>query len=96
MQRSFQMALLKFPRLLSVEITHALGCGFLLYGKGRRGGFDEAPHETQIVSKSFVPTNAFVFVERLLDDQQCVAGVPGCVDVQGLIGTIQPMCKTSP
>jgi hypothetical protein len=30
----FQMALLKFTSLLSVEITHALGCGVLLYGLG--------------------------------------------------------------
>jgi hypothetical protein len=67
------MALLKFPSLLSVEITHALGCVFLVRVRDVVGGFEEAPRETQIASKSFVPTNAVLFVERLLDQQQCVA-----------------------
>jgi hypothetical protein len=31
------------------------------------GFFEEAPRETQIASISFVPTNAVLFVERLLD-----------------------------
>jgi hypothetical protein len=73
-QRAFHMALLKFPTLLRVEITHALGYGFLLYGLGTSGGvFEETPRETQIASKSFVPANAVLFVERSLDQQQCVA-----------------------
>jgi hypothetical protein len=44
------------------------------------GIFEEAPRETQI----------------LLDQQLCVASVPGSVDGQGLIGMIQPMCKAFP
>jgi len=60
------------------------------------GFFEEAPRETQVASKSFVPTNAFLFVECLLDQQLCGAGVPGGVDGQELIGMIQPMCKTCP
>ena len=32
------------------------------------GSLEEAPRETQVAAKSFVPTNAFLFVERL----QCV------------------------
>jgi hypothetical protein len=42
--RSFYMALLKFPSLLRVEITHALCCGFLLYGLGTSWGFSRRPH----------------------------------------------------
>ena len=41
---SFHMALLKFPSLLRVEITHALGRGFLLYGLGTSWGFSRRPH----------------------------------------------------
>jgi hypothetical protein len=41
--RSFHMALLKFPSLLRVEITHALGCQFLLYGLGTLWGFSRRP-----------------------------------------------------
>ena len=43
-QRSFHMTLLKVPRLLSVEITHAMGCGFLLYGLGTSWGFSRRPY----------------------------------------------------
>jgi hypothetical protein len=31
------------------------------------GIFEEAPRETQIASKSFVPANVFLFAERLLN-----------------------------
>ena len=37
------------------------------------GSLEEAPRETQVAAKSFVPTNAFLFVERLLDQQLCGA-----------------------
>jgi hypothetical protein len=37
------------------------------------GIFEEAPRETQIASNSFVPANAFLFTERLLNQQLCVA-----------------------
>jgi hypothetical protein len=33
------------------------------------GSLEETPHETQLAAKSFVPANAFLFVERLLDQQ---------------------------
>jgi hypothetical protein len=42
--RSYHLALLEFPSLLRVEITHALGCGFLLYWLGTSWGFSRRPH----------------------------------------------------
>jgi hypothetical protein len=33
------------------------------------GSLEETPRETQVAAKSFVPANAFLFVERLLDQQ---------------------------
>jgi hypothetical protein len=37
------------------------------------GIFEEASRETQTASKSFVPANAFLFAERLLNQQLYVA-----------------------
>ena len=33
------------------------------------GSLEETPCETQVAAKSFVPASAFLFVERLLDQQ---------------------------
>ena len=43
---------------------------------------EEAPRETQVATKSFVSTNAFLFVERLLDQQLSVSQVPGNINGQ--------------
>jgi hypothetical protein len=64
-QLSFHMALLNFPRLVSVEIA--------VRGRNLVGILEEASRETQLAAKSFVPTNACLFVERLLDQQLCTS-----------------------
>ena len=42
---------------------------FVVRGRNLVGIFEEAPRETQEAAKSFVPTNACLFVEHLLDQQ---------------------------
>ena len=39
-------------------------CCFVVRVRDLVGSLEEAPHETQVAAKSFVPTNAFLFVER--------------------------------
>jgi hypothetical protein len=60
------------------------------------GSLEEAPRETQVAAKSFVPTNAFLFVERLLDQQLSASQVPEDINGQGLRGIGQPMFETFP
>ena len=50
------------------------------------GSLEEDPRETQVAAKSFVPTNAFLFVERLLDQQLSASRVPGGINGQGSEG----------
>jgi hypothetical protein len=72
-ERSFHVALLNVPRLVSVEITHAhwfvVFCVVRVIGTSRGDPREGPARETQVTAKSFVPTNAFLFVERLLDQQ---------------------------
>ena len=58
------------------------------------GSLEEASPETQVAAKSFVPSNAFLFVVRLLDQQLGASRVPGGINGQGLRGIGQPMCET--
>jgi hypothetical protein len=61
------------------------------------GSLEEAPRETQVAAaQSFAPTNAFLFVERLLDQQLRASRVPGGINGQGLREMGQPMCETFP
>jgi hypothetical protein len=62
----------------------------------RGRNLEEAPRETQVAAKSCVPTNAFLLVERLLDQQLSASRVPGGINGQGLRGIGQPMLETSP
>ena len=69
---------------------------FVVRGRDLVGSLEEVPHETQVAAKSFVPTNACLFVERLLDQQLCASRVPGGINGQGLRGIGQPMFETFP
>jgi hypothetical protein len=60
------------------------------------GSLEEAPRETQVAAQSFVRTNAFLFVERLLDQQLSASRVPGGINGQGRRGIGQPMFETDP
>jgi hypothetical protein len=69
---------------------------FVVRGRNLVGSLEEAPRETRIAANSFVPTNACLFVERLLDQQLSASRVPGGINGQGLRGIGQPMLKTGP
>jgi hypothetical protein len=69
---------------------------FVVRGRDLVGSLEEAPRETQVAAKSFVPTNVFLFVERLLDQQLDASRVPGGINGQGLRGIGQPMLETGP
>jgi hypothetical protein len=60
------------------------------------GSLEEAPRETQVAAKSFIATNAFLFVERLLDQQLSASRVSGGINGQGLRGIGQLMFETGP
>ena len=69
---------------------------FVVRGRDLVGSLEEAPRETQVATKSFVPTNAFLFMEHLLDQQLSAFQVPEGINGQGLRGIGQPKLKTSP
>jgi hypothetical protein len=69
---------------------------FVVRGRDLVGSLEEAPRETQVAAKSFVPTNAFLFVERLLYQQLSASRVLGGINDQGFRGIGQPMFKTGP